>query len=450
MTQRKAQYLIKYLGGPANIDVVDTNKTGLDIRVHQFEHIDSDALAMFGELRETDDDGQYLVSIVMPQSIQMAAAMKTVLARAEQSKLISNHISSKRKILFYGVRMIADSFTSMMPALISAGLVGALAGVLRSVNLVSTESEAYRILLLLAQAPLFFVPFMLAVSFGGKLRINRYITMAVVATIISPQILGNTFAIHIFGDTLKNSNYMFAIVPVIGLIVLQAWIEPKLIRWCPVQLGAIAVPVIEYIFLFLVYLIVWNPIATLIGDGLVNLAVGMTDSQIRWIMCAIFAGSQIFLVATGVHQSLMPLSLAIFSVNGQDSVFGIATLCANLALAGACLASASRNRDGMTLSAGVTALFGITEPAIYGVAFAKRSVLVASVCSAFFSGLIGGSIGITSAGMAPVGIASLILFSGPSFLWALLIGGMALVGGFGLCYWLDIVYMRRHDVLKAF
>ena len=73
---------------------------------------------------------------------------------------------------------------------------------------------------------------------------------------------------------------------------------------------------------------------------------------------------------------------------------------------------------------------GVTEPAIFGVAFVHRRVLGAALAAGAISGLVGGLLGVNSYGMAPAGLGSIAVLVGPTFIHAIIMIVLAFILGF--------------------
>ena len=85
----------------------------------------------------------------------------------------------------------------------------------------------------------------------------------------------------------------------------------------------------------------------------------------------------------GLHNAVAPLGIVQMAQTGFDSIFGPGALCSNIAQGVAALVVAFRTKDiklrQIASAGGITALMGITEPALYGVNLPKRYPLVAAM-----------------------------------------------------------------------
>lgn len=112
------------------------------------------------------------------------------------------------------------------------------------------------------------------------------------------------------------------------------------------------------------------------------------------------------MVATGMHKPMIPYVVTTFSSVGKEALYLPASLAHNISESGTCFAVALRTKDSTlrstAISAGISALFGITEPALYGVTLQHKRALT--------SVIIGSVVGGAYVGIAGPGLASLPMF----------------------------------------
>ena len=121
------------------------------------------------------------------------------------------------------------------------------------------------------------------------------------------------------------------------------------------------------------------------------------------------------MVFTGMHYSLIPLTMASLAGLGYDPLLMVAGFIGNLAEGGAALATAFLEKDikkkGEATAISISALCGITEPALFGITLRNKKTLV-SVCIGGFAGALFGGIMSCKAYGFVGGLPSLPLFIG--------------------------------------
>src|SRR5699024_11686885 len=125
--------------------------------------------------------------------------------------------------------------------------------------------------------------------------------------------------------------------------------------------------------------------------------VDLLQGTFGFLLVPILAAAMPFIVMTGMHHALTPIFLSTFAISGFDSLILLAQVCANLAQGGASLAVGIKSKDvkmkQLATASGISALMGITEPAIYGVTLKLKRPMIAAVIGAGIAGLYAGKIG---------------------------------------------------------
>lgn len=188
-------------------------------------------------------------------------------------------------------------------------------------------------------------------------------------------------------DTLHAIGIAAGELPPLFLVLVLSFLERWLEKHLPDVIKAIAVPFLSAVIMVPLTILVIGPISDAAANGL---AIGY-----NWlahtipVLAAVLVGGlwQVFVIF-GIHWGVTPMNVANFAANHCDTFQAFQT-CAVVAQAAACLGVflKSRNRENknVALSAGVTGIFGITEPAIYGVTLRLKKPFVA--------GCIGGAVG---------------------------------------------------------
>ena len=116
-------------------------------------------------------------------------------------------------------------------------------------------------------------------------------------------------------------------------------------------------------------ILVIGPISDFLANGLA-ICYNWLAHTLPVVAALVVGGLWQVFVIFGIHWGVTPMNVANFAANHCDTFQAFQT-CAVVAQAAACLGVflKSRNRDNknVALSAGITGVFGITEPAIYGV-----------------------------------------------------------------------------------
>lgn len=284
-------------------------------------------------------------------------------------------------------------FAPFVYILAAAGLVQGCLIIITQFAPAFAETGTYAVLSFISWTPFTFLPVMIAVTASKHFKCNTYIAMwcclALVNTdwaAIAARIAGGE-TVRFLLFPMAQTTYTSTVLPPLFLVLVLSYLERWLEKHLPDVIKAIAVPFISAVIMVPLTILVIGPISDAAANGL---AIGY-----NWlahtipVLAAVLVGGlwQIFVIF-GIHWGVTPMNVANFAANHCDTFQAFQT-CAVVAQAAACLGVflKSRNKDNknVALSAGITGVFGITEPAIYGVTLRLKKP--------FIAGCIGGGIG---------------------------------------------------------
>lgn len=447
--------IIAGLGTNTNIKSVEHCSTRLRVKVNDVNAVDSVALKKInGVLAVRTVNSE--VQLIIGQNVdQVYDDLQKELAQNKQapsvaSKPTSNNkpnisnetksvkVKAKNNIFVRGMNALADCFVPLIPILIGAGLMQAVVTLIKYFKWLPQTGSTYKILYIMSQAPFYFIGIMLAFTVAERFKVNRVMTAGVVAVTLYPTLAslvskGSQYTSY-FGIPIRLVTYSSAIVPVFLIVLIQHYYEPLMKKIVPKVLSTWLNPLLEFFILSSLTLIILGPISGYISDALSVGLKFLVHGQINWLIDMVLGGTMILLISTGLHYSLMPVVIANFAMFHYDTFFGCASFASNMALAGAVLGYAFITKDSknkqIAFSTGFTALMGVIEPAIFGVAFVHRRVLGAALAAGAISGLVGGLLGVNSYGMAPAGLGSIAVLVGPTFIHAIIMIVLAFILGF--------------------
>lgn len=442
-----ANNIIEKIGGNNNVTSLEHCSTRLRFKVKNCENINKEELKNIkgvAGIKEQQGGIQVIIGQEVDEvyeEIMKNYTFSTDIKRDNVKKETTNPV-----IKF--MNMLADCFVPLIPALIAAGLMSAVVTLISTFGIINSESSTYKILEIMADAPLYFIPFLLANSAAKRFNVNPYITMSLAATLLFPSLatlaVEGTSYTYLFGIPVRLATYSNSIIPILLTVFAQKYLEKAIKKIIPKMLATFLEPLLTYFILCVIVLIALGPVADYLSIVVAKiLEFALVD--LKWLVCTILGGTMILLISTGLHYSTMPIVIANFTMLGYDNFWAGPAFCSNIALAGSVLALAVKSRDKDTKqiagSTGLTALLGITEPAIYGVAFPHRKVLLASCIAGSIGGLITGIMGVNSYGMAPAGLPALAVLAGPTFINAI----VAIIASFILGFVLSFIFAGKEE-----
>ncbi|GGB48139.1 PTS beta-glucoside transporter subunit IIBCA [Virgibacillus dakarensis] len=406
--------VLKYVGGKENVSYFEHCSTRL-----RFSLIDN-SKADVEKLQKVPG----VLAVKMQAQCQVVIGNEVVEVYDEVKKLMgdppagsegpSNKPKQKQKIGSILLDFLVGVFQPLVPAIAGGGVLKSLLLLLSVIGLIDKEGQTYQILNLIGDAPLFFLPLLVAVTTANKLKVNSLVALSAVSALLLPKMVDMlSEGAKLFGFGLQNIEYAYQVFPAILTVLLYSQLEKFFTKISPKAIRIFFVPMMALVITVPISLLLLGPFGYTLGEGFAKVILAVFDS-VGWIAVAILAAVLPFMVATGMHKAMIPYALSSYSATGKEILYLPASLAHNIAESGACFAVAIRTKDkflkSTAISAGISALFGITEPALYGVTLQNKKVLTSVVIGAFVGGTFVGIIGLEAFVIVGPGLASMSMF----------------------------------------
>ena len=386
--------VVEAVGGASNISAAAHCATRLRLVIADESKINQQALDDNEDLKGTFAAGGMFQIIVGPGDVdQVYANMVANHGVREVSKDEAKEEAEKGGNLFSRfIKMIADIFVPILPALVAGGLMMAINNVMTAEGLFGAQSLTqmypgiadYAALINMVSSAAFaslpvLVGFSAAKRFGG----NVYLGAAIGAAMVSSDLLNawNTGAAlageatvsywHIFGMDVAKIGYQAQVIPTLAVTYVMCLIEKNLHKVLKGTADFLLTPLITMLVTgFLAFTII-GPVTRVAAEYL-TWGINWTYSTLGVFGGLLFGLVYSPIVVTGLHQSFPAIEIPLLPVNGGvgDFIFPVASM-ANVAQGAAALAVFFKTRDaklkGLAGAGGASAVFGITEPAIFGV-----------------------------------------------------------------------------------
>ena len=386
--------VVEAVGGASNISAAAHCATRLRLVIADESKINQQALDDNEDLKGTFAAGGMFQIIVGPGDVdQVYAKMVANHGVREVSKDEAKEEAEKGGNLFSRfIKMIADIFVPILPALVAGGLMMAINNVMTAEGLFGEQSLTtmypaiadYAALINMVSSAAFaslpvLVGFSAAKRFGG----NVYLGAAIGAAMVSSDLLNawNTGAAlageakveywHIFGMDVAKIGYQAQVIPTLAVTYVMCLIEKSLHKVLKGTADFLLTPLITMLVTgFLAFTII-GPVTRVAAEYL-TWGINWTYSTLGVVGGLLFGLVYSPIVVTGLHQSFPAIEIPLLPVNGGvgDFIFPVASM-ANVAQGAAALAIFFKTKDaklkGLAGAGGASAVFGITEPAIFGV-----------------------------------------------------------------------------------
>lgn len=416
-----SQSILDNIGGKDNIKSLAHCITRLRFKLKDVSKANTAAIeALPGVIKVLDANGQYHVVVgnkveeVYDSFLKVSGLHGGGEVAADDDD--SNEKKTPAAIL---IDLISGIFAPMLGTFAAAGIMkGLLAAATQFFPEFATDG-AYTLLYTVADGMFYFLPVVLAYNAAKKFRMSEFNAMAIAFALVYPtmvaltsgEVLGSvdlgfagTFSWYatFFGIPIimPASGYTSSVIPIVLMIAFAAWLEHKVKKVMPASVKMFFTPlVVVTVTVVLGYLVI-GPVATLITNLLGLLFQTLFGLPVvgSILGCTVVGAFWMCLVIFGFHWSLVPIALVNLTTLGHDYILG-AVIAHSFSLGAVLFAMYLKNKDqdfrGICLPAIISSFFfGVTEPAIYGVALPdKKAFVIASIGSAV-GGLI---IGITGA-----------------------------------------------------
>ena len=352
---------------------------------------------------------------------------------------------SSKSVVSKVIDAITGCMTPMIPALTAAGMIKVVLTLLTTFHLVSETSSTYQVISFIGDVTFYFMPFLIAANAAKVFRVNQSLALFIAGVYLSPTfvtMVAGDAAITLFGLPITKATYSYSVIPVILMVWITHYIEILVDKITPKMVKLILNPTLVILISAPIALIVVGPIGTIIGNGLA-VAINFLSVKLGFIIVGILAATFPFIVMTGMHHALTPIGLNAIATGGTDTLIFVSQVCSNLAQSGASLAVAVRSKDSnmkqLASAAGVSALMGITEPALYGVTLKLKRPVVAASIAAGIGGIVGGLLQV-SLYIAQNCIMAIPAFIGEKGLINLIYGIIMIVVSFVAAFVLTLIF----------
>lgn len=424
--QAMAQGIVEKAGGEGNIVSATHCMTRLRLVLRDASKFDTDGVkGVPGVLNVIIQNGEYQIVIGQDvpdlyaeiqkfNGIKAGGAVED--AEAAAKDLAQDHGNVANAILSFIGGTFSPVIPVVIPVLVAGGLTGAVLSLLTSVFGVSAESGTYTVFYAINQATFYFLPIFIGFAAANRLKSNGFLGAFLGAILLYSSINGAE-GLDFFGIPIQTITYNSTVFPVILGVLFMSVVYKFLQKHTPVFLKTIFVPLITMLITVPVTLIVLGPIGNTLGTWLAN-GVYAIYQAVPPLAVMIIGITTPLMVFFGMNNATYPVVFALMAAVNSDPLICTGMAPANVAVGGACLAAAllakSVEEKSVSVSAGITALCGITEPGVYGVLFPKTYPLIGAMIGGGIGGLLAGLLGMTQYVISTPGFISLPAYIDPN------------------------------------
>ncbi|MCR1945424.1 PTS beta-glucoside transporter subunit IIBCA [Enterococcus gallinarum] len=394
------EQIIKLVGGKANIQAVVHCMTRLRFTLKDRSKADTKKLQ---ELEGVIDVVSNNVAYQIIVGTHVNDVYKDLIDQLGMSGDEADQPKTKKNPIKAMLDVISESMNPILEPIICAGLLAAFLSIISLTGLISTDSSTYQIFDALRSAVFYFLPILMAMSCAKRLGASPYLAVALAATILSEPI-NNVSGLSLFGIGLPQITYSNSFIPILLAVWFMGYVTKFAKKVIPKSLQYFMSPLVIMLITLPATLLVFGPLGFYIGEGIIGFFNLLMDTIGSWFVMMLYSALQPFIIMLGAGNFIMPVVASLIAANGYDPAFISSCTISDIAVGGAMLGYflRARNLKQKQLFGTVTlsAILGVTEPAIYGVFVKFRRPFIAVMIGGGLGGLFAGLTGVKAYSIA--------------------------------------------------
>ncbi|MBY9077350.1 PTS transporter subunit EIIC [Paenibacillus sp. CGMCC 1.18879] len=410
--------IVEGVGGKDNIDNVYHCATRLRFTLHNESNANDEAVkSLDGVISLVKSAGQYQVIIGQHVGEVHKELMSQIDPEENEDSIkdasLMKEEMKEKKVKSGFIDLISGIFTPVLGMLIATGVIKGFLALLTATGLLSMESGTYQLLAIIGDCFFHFMPVFLGYTAMKKFGGSPFIGVAIGAALIYPSIstimagepLYTMFSGTIFESPVHISflgipvilmNYGSTVFPVVAISYLASKFEKFFNKHIGSMFKSLAVPALTLILSLLVGFLLVGPIVSF-ASNLLGAFFGWIFTVSPTISGFLYGALIQLCVVFGVHWGFVAISINNMATIGYDPVT-ITGLSSAFAQAGVVtvILILTKNKKLKSISgpAILSAMFGITEPAIYGITLQNRRAFILASLSSGIGGAIMGFAGV--------------------------------------------------------
>lgn len=397
-----AKEIVAAVGGKENINSYEHCATRLRLMLKDFDKVDDEKVTDLDGVQGTNRaNGQYQV-VLGPGKVNLVTN--------EVGKIVGDSASEVKEekqegnIIQRGVKTLSDIFVPIIPAIVAAGLLMGINNILTSpffngrtlsiVELYPQIADLAAMINVFSSAAFTFLPVLIGFSATKKFGGNPYLGAAMGMIMVHPELL-NAYALgttpasevpawNVLGLAIPAVGYQGTVLPVLAVAWILSKIENFLHDKTPIWLDNLTTPLLATLITSIITFTLVGPLMRNAGDAL-TAGITFIYTKLGFLGGAIFGLLYAPITLTGMHHSFIPIETQLIAnqaVSGGSFIFPTASMN-NVAQGAAVLAvlftTKNEKMKSTAAASGISALLGITEPAMFGITLRLRYPFIAAI-----------------------------------------------------------------------
>lgn len=344
------------------------------------------------------------------------------------------------------MKPLVDCVIPLMGLFIATGLVKGILSALTVFGVLAADSGTYTFLYAMSDSLFYFFPIFIGFTAGKVFKTNQFMTAAIGAALVYPTIVAAVGQpLTLFGIPVNVISYTYSILPVFFASMLAAVLEKFFSKICPKSLKYMLPIALTLVIVVPVTFLVIGPVMTLIANG-IGAVITAVWNAVPAVGGFLIGGLWQILVMTGMHTGMTPLILQLLGQYGYD-VLGVCVTCSMLALAGCAmamwLASKQASKKEAAMSAAVSAMLGVTEPAIYGVTLPNPKAMASMIIGGGVGGAVGAVLGVKVFGFGGSALLQLPFTISPDGMMNTILWAVCIAIAFGIAFAMTYILCKK-------
>lgn len=437
-----ARIIIQNVGGKSNIISVAHCITRLRFKLKDESKANKEVLeSTDGVIKVMQAGGQYQVVIgnqvndVYDAVLEVGHLAAAGAVDEEGNAVEETSGGGKKSPVSLLIDVISGTLQPTLGVMAATGIIKGLLALFDFLGLIPAASGTYQVWYAVADGFFYFMPIVLGYTAAKKFKVNEFIGMAIGIALCYPAMVNSTagtvlgtvftgtafemsYYLTFFGIPviMPASGYTSSVVPIILAVAIAAPLEHWLKKVIPDVIKLFVVPFVTLIVMVPLTYLVIGPIASILCSILslffnAIYSIPVVGGLIGGVLIGAFWQ---VLVIFGLHWSLVPLAMINYSLLGYDFILS-PCFCVSFAQTFVVLAIVLKTKDEklklIAIPAFISGIFGVTEPAIYGVTLPKKTPFIYSCIAGAIGGAFTGLMRTRSYSIGGLG-----LFGLPSFI----------------------------------
>lgn len=411
-----ARIMVDNVGGPDNIESYRHCITRVRFRLKNEDLAHDDVLkATDGIVDVIKSGGEYMVVIGTDVEDAYDAVVRLLGEKSTSTAASAGADADGKKanVVMRVLNVITGSIGPALNMICAGGILKGVLSLVSTMGWLASDSGLYTVLNATGDAVFYFLPVIIGYNFCKQMGVDGFLGLIIGAILTYPGITGAE--ISLFGIT-STATYSTSVIPVILICAVAVPIFKFLRSHMSRNVSGFLVPAITLLVVMPLGIAFIGPFANWLGN-MVNLFITTLMTAVPLIGGAVFGGLYQVLVLFGIHQAVTSFAFMNLLSGNADPIMAICCMV-SFSQIGAVLAIYLRTRNAklkeVALPAFISGVFGVTEPAIYGVTLPRIKYFVVSCIG---GALMGAFLMVTNTLMyafTGLGVFSIIGFVNPA------------------------------------